>query len=110
MRAHGWTISGRYFAVRARPSELPIARLGIIAARREIRRAVDRNTCKRIARASFREHKEILRGVDVVVVCRVAVSGNVRVYAHRELAGLLTALSEDKKRRPTLRNGSSEQR
>ena len=108
MRAHACAVPGRYFTVRARPSELPTARLGIIAPRAAIRRAVDRNTSKRIARELFREHKETLRGVDVVVVCRVAVSGNVRVDARRELARLLMAVSENRNPRSTSRNGTSE--
>jgi ribonuclease P protein component len=108
VRAHACAVPGRYFTVRARSSELPTARLGIIAPRAAIRRAVDRNTSKRIARELFREHKEALRGLDVVVVCRVAVSGNVRVDARRELARLLMAVSENRNPRATSTNGANE--
>lgn len=99
MFAHDWVVAGRYFVVRTRSSGLPVARLGIIAARKAMRRAVDRNTCKRIVRELFRERKESLGGLDVVVICRVAVSGSARADARRELARLLTAIGENKSRR-----------
>jgi ribonuclease P protein component len=94
--AHNGVVAGRYFVVRTRPSGLPVARLGIIAARKAMRRAVDRNTCKRIVRELFRERKESLGGLDVVVICRVAVSGSARADARRELARLLTGIGENK--------------
>jgi len=97
--AHNWIVAGRYFVVRTRSSGLPGARLGIIAARKAIRRAVDRNTCKRIVRELFRERKQRLGGLDVVVICRVAVSGSARTDARRELARLLTDIGENSSRR-----------
>jgi ribonuclease P protein component len=97
--AHNWTVAGRYFVVRTWSSGLPGARLGIIAARKAIRRAVDRNTCKRIVRVLFHERKECLGGLDVVVICRVAVYGSARADARRELARLLTGIGENKSRR-----------
>jgi ribonuclease P protein component len=85
--------------VRARPSELSTARLGIIAARRTIRRAMDRNTCKRIVRAVFHERKATLRGLDVVVICRAALSTRTRMHARCELERLLIGISENTNRR-----------
>lgn len=93
MLAQGRVARGRYFIARTLRSERPAARLGIIAARKAIRRAVDRNTCKRIVRESFREHLDMLAGVDVVVVCRTAVGGTARRLARRELDALLVGLA-----------------
>lgn len=98
VRAHDWAMGGQYFVVRARPSEFSAARLGIIAARRAIRRAIDRNTCKRIVRAVFRERREILGGLDLVVICRAVLSARTRIQARRELERLLIGISENTNR------------
>jgi ribonuclease P protein component len=103
VRAHDWAVAGQYFVVRARPSELSTARLGIIAARRAIRRAIDRNTCKRIARSVFHERKETLEGLDVVVICRAALSARTRIRARCELERLLIGISENTNRRAATR-------
>ena len=97
MLAENRVLRGRYFIVSALASERPTARLGIIAARKAIRRAVDRNTCKRIVREAFREHAAGLGGLDVVVVCRTGVSGKNRMLARLELDRLLPSLTENRR-------------
>lgn len=97
MLAQNRVLRGHYFAVSALANERPTARLGIIAARKAIRRAVDRNTCKRIVREAFREHAAALSGLDVVVVCRAGLSGKNRPLARRELDRFLPGLSEDRR-------------
>ena len=95
--AQNRVLRGHYFAVSVLANERPTARLGIIAARKAIRRAVDRNTCKRIVREAFREHAAALSGLDVVVVCRAGLSGRNRTLARRELDRFLPGLSEDRR-------------
>ena len=90
--AQGRIIRGRYFIIRARGREQNYARLGIVAARKLIRRAVDRNTCKRLVREAFREHEAELAGLDIVVVCRMPISSRARRPARQELGSLLPAL------------------
>ncbi|MBI4204859.1 MAG: ribonuclease P protein component [Betaproteobacteria bacterium] len=101
--AHGRISAGRYFVVRARPSGLSFARLGVIAGRKPIRRAVDRNRCKRIVREVFRERKESLAMLDVVVMCRAAVPRKEAAGARRELGRLLVAVSADRGPPPAIR-------
>ena len=103
VRAHDWALAGQYFVVRARPSEFSTARLGIIAARRAIRRAIDRNTCKRIVRAVFHERKATLQGLDIVVICRAALSARTRKHARSELERLLVGISGNTNRRAVTR-------
>ena len=50
------------------------ARLGLAIARRRVRRAVDRNRIKRLARESFRHHRQELLGLDLVVMARDGVA------------------------------------
>jgi ribonuclease P protein component len=87
--AHESVVAGRYFVVRARPNARAAARLGIIAARKAIRRAVDRNRCKRIVREAFRQHAAELAGRDIVVICRVPLTGPTGVAGRLELERLL---------------------
>lgn len=44
--------------------------LGLAIAKKQIRRAVDRNRLKRLIRESFRHHKAELQGYDIVVMAR----------------------------------------
>ncbi len=48
----------------------PVARLGLVIAKKHVRRAVDRNRVKRQLRDSFRLHKQDLIGLDIVALAR----------------------------------------
>lgn len=52
-----------------RQNGLSDARLGLAISKKCARRAVDRNRLKRIVRESFRRHRQLIPGVDVVVLC-----------------------------------------
>ena len=77
--------SGSAITVLARPSGHVGARLGLAIARKQFRRAVDRNRVKRIIRESFRRHQALLAGLDVVVIGR-------RVLLEKSTAGVLRCL------------------
>lgn len=56
------------------PNQLPHARLGIIIGKKYLRRAVDRNRVRRVIRESFRQSKEKLKGLDIIVMIRANCS------------------------------------
>ena len=56
------------FLVLARKNSLKRARLGLAISKKNINRATGRNQIKRAIRESFRRHKNILKGLDIVVV------------------------------------------
>jgi ribonuclease P protein component len=60
--------------VLARPNEDEVARLGIIVAKRFVKKAVFRNSIKRLIRESFRHQQNQLLGLDIVVLLRSAFS------------------------------------
>lgn len=62
--------SDRYFTVLMRTSDFDHARLGLAIAKKQARRAVDRNRIKRIVRESFRQHQSELASMDIVVLAR----------------------------------------
>ncbi|MBK5965810.1 ribonuclease P protein component [Thiocystis minor] len=57
------------FVVLYRANGLSSARLGLAISKKCARRAVDRNRLKRIARESFRMHRQSIPGVDIVILC-----------------------------------------
>lgn len=64
-----------YFTVLASPPRRGPARLGLAIAKKQARRAVDRNRLKRIARETFRRHRAQLPDVDLVILARAAALG-----------------------------------
>jgi len=59
---------------RARASETGISRLGLAIAKKQLRRAVDRNRIKRLARECFRSRVPHDSGLDFIVMARSAVN------------------------------------
>jgi ribonuclease P protein component len=66
------------FTVLCRRNNAALARLGLAISKKHCRQAVGRNRIKRIVRESFRQHQELLAGLDVVVINRPAASGASR--------------------------------
>ena len=51
------------------------ARLGIVVGKKNLPRAVDRNTLKRIVREAFREHRSALPPCDIMIRLRQSLKG-----------------------------------
>ena len=66
---------------RAHPDSGPLSRLGLAIAKKQLRRAVDRNRVKRLVREYFRLHVPSGCGLDFVVMVRSAA----RQRSNREL-------------------------
>lgn len=60
-------ISGPRVKIHFGPSPLPHARLGVVVAKRQAKRAVDRNRFKRMAREAFRHWAGRENAVDLIV-------------------------------------------
>ena len=56
-----------------RASDRDTARLGLAVAKKRLKRAVDRNRIKRLIRESFRQHRAILGGLDIVVLVKAGI-------------------------------------
>lgn len=54
------------------------ARLGLVVAKKHLKRAIDRNRFKRLVRESFRSHQLQLAGLDVVVLARNGALRSIR--------------------------------
>jgi len=82
----------RHFALYARSNGLGQARIGIIAGRRAVRNAVDRNRARRWVREAFRLNRHRFGGVDVVVQVRRCPPRDGAAAARTELAKLFGEL------------------
>ncbi|MDD9894002.1 MAG: ribonuclease P protein component [Gammaproteobacteria bacterium] len=70
----------------AAPNNVGHPRLGLAIAKKQVRRAVDRNRCKRVIRDSFRHHADQLPAIDIVVLARSELVRTDKRQLHDKLA------------------------
>ena len=74
-----------HFLFLAKCTEQPKSRLGIVVAKKKVRRAHERNRIKRLARESFRLHQQELDLLDIVVMPKVGIEAIPNVELHKQL-------------------------
>lgn len=74
------------FLLLVRPNGGDQARLGLVVAKKKVRRSVDRNRLKRVVRESFRLHRAALPAVDVIFMARNDLATLASADLHRALA------------------------
>lgn len=62
--------SNRHWTFIVRPNQQGMPRLGLAIAKKQLAKSVWRNRVKRLARETFRQHKQVLSGYDIVVLGR----------------------------------------
>jgi len=90
--AHGRVVSSRLYVVRVKPNNLSRARLGLIAGKKALPRAVDRNRGKRLVREVFRQAHQDLMAMDIVVQLRADLARRNNATARRDLLDLFAEL------------------
>jgi ribonuclease P protein component len=86
-------LKSRHFLLHYRPrsaDEVPGARLGLVVAKRFLRRSVDRNLVRRLAREQFRLLRAQLRSSDFVLRLAVKPSALDRQALAQEIHALLS--------------------
>lgn len=78
-------IRGRLFSVHWSPNDLGRPRLGLVVAKKLVRRAHQRNLVKRIARETFRLEKSRLPACDVVVRLSAPIAEATRRMLREDL-------------------------
>jgi len=84
------------FTLHYRANGLPTARLGLVIAKKLARRAVWRNTLKRLVREAFRRYRADLPCVDIVIRLSQApagLDGSGRERCRRDTSELFERLS-----------------
>lgn len=84
-------ISNTYYKIFFRPNLALTSRLGVIAAKKLMHKAIDRNTNKRAIREVFRRHAIKLKNLDIVVLIRRTSKGTL-AEQRIELAKLFDSL------------------
>ena len=74
-----------HFLFLAKCTEQPKSRLGIVVAKKKVRRAHERNRIKRIARESFRLHQQQLDVLDIVVMPKIGIEAVPNAELHNQL-------------------------
>lgn len=73
------------FLLLVRPNALTHPRLGLVIAKKKVRRSVDRNRLKRIVRDSFRRHQAELPAADVIFMARQDLAKVASPEFHQQL-------------------------
>ena len=75
-----------HFLFLAKLTEQPNSRLGIVVAKKKVRRAHERNRIKRLARESFRLHQaQFNADIDIVVMPKVGIEAISNQELHQQL-------------------------
>ncbi|TDT44073.1 ribonuclease P protein component [Halospina denitrificans] len=80
-------------ATQTRAPEPSQSRLGIIVARKHLKRAVDRNRIKRLVRESFRHRQNDIPSLDVIVLARPGIGTLDNQQLYQQLDRLWSKLS-----------------
>ena len=74
-----------HFLFLAKFSEQPQSRLGIVVAKKKVRRAHERNRIKRLARESFRLNQQNIELLDIVVIPKMGIDSIPNAELHQQL-------------------------
>ena len=90
-----YKVHGKGLMALACPNGLGHPRLGLVISKKNVRRAVDRNRLKRLARESVRLQQSSLPAVDIVILARRGASELDKATLHRQLFGMWRRLERD---------------
>ena len=74
-----------HFLFLATITEQPKSRLGLVVAKKKVRRAHERNRVKRLARESFRLHQQQLDDLDIVIMPKIGIETVSNAELHQQL-------------------------
>ncbi|HEX4869322.1 MAG TPA: ribonuclease P protein component [Moraxellaceae bacterium] len=82
----GFKVGESGFLLLVRPNGSDHPRLGLVIAKKKVRRSVDRNRLKRVVRESFRLHQAALPAADVIFMARNELATLASPELHAALA------------------------
>jgi ribonuclease P protein component len=86
-------VSTKSILLLAKRNDLDHPRLGMVVAKKNVRKAVQRNRIKRNIRESYRTNKSQLAGLDLVLLCRNGIDKLDNRFIRTSLADLWTQLT-----------------
>lgn len=75
-----------------KPSLAGTPRLGLVIAKKKIKRATQRNTVKRLAREQFRRHKQFLPNIDIAILVKKPITEINKTQLNTQLSELMRRL------------------
>lgn len=81
----GRKIGGRFLLLLYVENAINSPRLGVIVAKKRVRRAVGRNRIKRLVRESFRLHQHAIKSCDIVILARDGIADQPNAVILAEL-------------------------
>ncbi|MDE3401276.1 MAG: ribonuclease P protein component [Coxiella burnetii] len=91
-------IIGRYYLLYYRENEIKHSRLGVVASKRNVRKAVWRNRVRRVVKEAFRIRKKDLPAFDIVVVAKASSVEADNKELYECINKLFTQLEKQSKR------------
>ena len=91
--------SNPQFLILSRPNQHSAPRLGIVVAKKHVRKAHARNRIKRLIRESFRQKQHHLPAIDAIVLARKGADTLTNPETYTALDGLWKRLSQKAKRK-----------
>jgi ribonuclease P protein component len=78
----------------AKKNDLMLPRLGLVVAKKHLRKSVERNQCKRLIRESFRKQQVFLPNYDMIAIVVSGINQATRVDINQWLDELWVRLSK----------------
>ena len=94
-----YKVSCRTLLVLAIDNQLPVARLGLVVGKKNVKLAVQRNRIKRLIRESFRSRQQALAGLDIIVLARAGLGDQDNAMIHQSIDTLWSDLIQRRQRR-----------
>ncbi|WP_199610146.1 ribonuclease P protein component [Flocculibacter collagenilyticus] len=83
-----------FFTVLAKPNQLSHPRIGITVAKKRVKKAVNRNTVKRIVRESFRLNQHNLPPIDIVIMAKSGIDQQTNAELFKQLEKLWRKIAQ----------------
>ncbi len=94
-----YKVSCRTLLVLAIDNQLPVARLGLVVGKKNVKLAVQRNRVKRLIRESFRSRQQALAGLDIIVLARAGLGDQDNAMIRQSIDTLWSDLVQRRQRR-----------
>lgn len=90
-------VTQKYLVALFRHNAKDHARLGMVVSKNRLKLAVDRNRFKRVVREQFRQHKDMLKGLDIVILLRSECTALDKNVLRDDINNLWRALANSSK-------------
>lgn len=99
-----YKVSSQYILILAVANNLARPRIGLVIAKKNVAKAVQRNRVKRIFRESFRHNQRLLPALDIVILARSGLDSLSNELVHTNIERLWLELTNKTRRSSVTRD------